>query len=263
MNLQLEQKVALVCASSAGIGKAIAKGLAEEGVHVSILARTPNTLEAAYAEISKVARGKVMQTVCDVANSKDIAAVCESTQSKLGPIDILINNQGGPAPGSLFDVTNEQLDSAIDTNIKAVFQFTKFCLPGMKQRRCGRVLNVLSISAKEPLPGMLLSNVMRPAILGFAKTLATEYAAAGVTINSLLPSAVMTARATRLMEARAKNEGVDLKTVVANASKGIPIGYIASPEEFAQLAVFLCSPNASYINGAAIAVDGGSNRGLF
>jgi len=263
MELRLNQKVALVCASSAGIGKAIACGLAAEGVHVSIFSRTKEAVESTAKEIGKTATGRVIHQVCDLSNPQDIKRVVEYTQRELGPIDILINNQGGPEAGTLPDITDAQLESALAVNIRAVFQLTKLCLPSMKKRGFGRVINILSTSAKEPLPNMLLSNTVRPAILGFAKSLAKEYASFGVTINSILPHAVLTERAYSLLEERARQEKKDFDTTLANAAKSIPIGRLASPEECAELAVFLCSPRASYITGAAIPVDGGATHGLF
>ncbi len=263
MELHLDQKVALVCASSAGIGKAIAQGLAAEGVHVSLFARTHSDIEATAHEIEKTARGRVIYQAGDLSNTEDIERIVKNTERILGPIDILINNQGGPAAGTLPQVTNEQLESAMNVNIRAVFQLTSLCLPSMKERGFGRIINVLSTSAKEPLPNMLLSNTVRPAILGFAKTLATEYAAFGITINSLLPSAVLTQRAYSLLEKKAQQEKRSFDDALASAAQSLPIKRIASPEEFAELAVFLCSPRASYITGGAISVDGGATHGLF
>ena len=181
----------------------------------------------------------------------------------MGLIDILINNQGGPAAGSIEQLTDKEIDSAIITNLPSVIHITKLCLPAMKQRSFGRIINILSISAKEALPGMLLSNIVRPALLGFSKTIAREYAPFGITVNSLLPSAVLTDRATSLMQKQATEQGVDFDAVLRNAIKSLPIGRMASPEEFAQLAVFLSSPKASYITGTAIAVDGGASHSIF
>ena len=263
MDLLLHQKVALVCASSTGIGKAIAKGLAEEGVHVSIFSRTENSIKQAAEDIAKTARGKVIYHVGDISHSEDVERIIEDTKEKLGTIDILINNQGGPAAGSIEHLTNEEIDSAIETTLRSVIHVTKLCLPEMKRQSFGRIINILSVSAKESLPGMLLSNIMRPALLGFSKTIATEYAPFGITVNSLLPSAVATDRATFLMQKQAKEYGTDLNAVLKNAVKSLPIGRMATPEEFAQLAVFLSSPKASYITGTAIAVDGGASHSIF
>jgi 3-oxoacyl-[acyl-carrier protein] reductase len=263
MDLLLNGKVALVCASGAGIGKSIATSLAEEGVHVSIFSRTQNAIEATAKEISAIAKGKVIYNTCNLARPDEISRVYKDTVTQLGPIDILINNQGGPAPGNLDDVSEDQIEDAITTNIRSVFQLTKLCLPSMKKRKFGRIVNILSISAKEPLPGMLLSNTVRPAILGFAKTLATEYAPFGVTINSLLPSAVLTQRALSLIQKQAREKEIDIDVALSNAAASLPIGRLASPEEIAQLAVFLCSPQASYISGTAIPIDAGASHTLF
>ncbi len=263
LNLELYQRVALVCASSGGIGKAIAKELARQGAAVSLFARNEGALVAASEEIAALGGGRVIHQVADLAKPQDLSQVVEVTRSKLGPIDILIHNQGGPAPGGFDDVTDAQLDSALEINLRAVIRLTRLCLPEMKRRGWGRILHVLSVSAKEPLAGMFLSNVLRPAVLGLSKTLATECARSGVTVNCILPSAVLTDRARNLMRLRAEKESLTLEQVQAESAKNLPIGYLASPEEFAQLALFLCSPKASYVTGTAIPVDGGFTRGLY
>jgi 3-oxoacyl-[acyl-carrier protein] reductase len=266
MNLALERKVALVCASSAGIGRAIAAGLAAEGARVSMFARTRARLEAACSEVQAVARAAGGDAICqagDVGVRADLERIVEETRRQFGAIDILVNNQGGPEPGTLEQISDEHLDAAIGANLRSVFQLSRLCLPEMKTRGFGRVINILSLSAKEPLPGMLLSNMLRPAILGFAKTVAQEYAPFGITVNSLLPAAVQSDRTNILLQRRAAAEGKDFAAVLAQAGKSIPVGHIATPEEFAALAVFLCSPQASYITGTAIPVDGGASRSLY
>lgn len=263
MDLGLKGKVALVCAASAGIGKAIAKELAAEGAHVSIFSRNVHDIEATAREIERVAGGRVLFNVCDLTQSQSIVDVVSKTEAELGSIDILVNNQGGPPPGGFEEISEEQVRAAICLNLESVFLLTRLCLPKMKQRKWGRILNILSITAKEPAPQMFLSNVLRPAVLGFAKTLAIETAPLGITVNSLLPSAVLTRRTQQLLERISEREAIGFQEALDRSSKSIPMGRIATPEEFAQLVVFLCSANASYITGVAIPVDGGSSRSLF
>jgi 3-oxoacyl-[acyl-carrier protein] reductase len=262
MDLALSGKVALVCAASAGIGKAIALGLAREGVSVAIVSRGSEAIAAAAAEIAEHTGADVLALTGDLGVAGDVTAAYDRTVERFGRVDILINNQGGPAPGTILELGEEQLDSAIDTNLRSVYRLVRLCLPGMVERGFGRIVNILSITAKEPPAGMLLSNMMRPAILGLSKTIAVENAATGVTSNSLLPSAVLTQRATTLLERTASTQGISFDEALANLEGSLPIRRMASPEEFARLAVFLCSPEASYITGTAIPVDGASGKGI-
>jgi 3-oxoacyl-[acyl-carrier protein] reductase len=266
MNLALKGKVALVCASSAGIGRGIALGLASEGARVSMFARTRANVEAVCSEVQRIARAAGGDAIChagDVSVRADLTRIVEETRRQLGAIDILINNQGGPDPGTVEQISDEQFEAAVAANLRSVFHLTRMCLPEMKARGFGRIINVLSLSAKEPLPGMLLSNMLRPAILGFAKSVAQEYAPFGITVNSLLPAAVRSDRTNMLLQRRAAAEGKDFAAILAQAGKSIPVGHIATPAEFAALAVFLCSPQASYVTGTAISVDGGASRSLY
>lgn len=262
MDLELTGRTALIAAGSAGIGKAIAKGLAAEGARVCIFARTERTLEAAAAEIASTG-AQAMYAVGDLGDPDDVDRVGAEARTRLGPIDILVNNQGGPPPGAFDDVTPEQVRSALAVNIASVLQLTRICLPSMRERRWGRILNVLGVTAKEPAPGLFLSNLVRPAVLGFSKTVALENAAFGITVNCVLPAAVLTQRARDLLQRQAERNRTSLEAEMAEAARRLPIGRIATPEEFAQVAVFLCSSRACYVTGAAIPIDGGATHTLF
>lgn len=262
MDLELAGRTALVAAGSAGIGKAIAKGLAAEGAHVCIVARTQRTLEAAAAEIDPV-RSQAIYAVGDLGDAGDVDRAAAYARDRLGPIDILVNNQGGPPPGTFDDATPEQIRATLAVNLASVLQLTRICLPSMRERRWGRILNVLSITAKEPAPGLFLSDLVRPAVLGFSKTVARENAAFGITVNCILPASVLTRRAHDLLEREAQRKGTSLESEMTEAARRLPIGRIATPEEFAQVAVFLCSSRASYVTGTAIPVDGGATHALF
>lgn len=264
MDLKLKNKVALVLGSSAGIGKAIAKNLHAEGANICLAARGSARLQSAVEEIStQFSAGRIISRVCDGSKASQIESVISFCKKEFGHIDILINNLGGPVPGGFNVINEEQLLNAINTNLLSFFRATKLCIEDMKDRGWGRIINVLSISAKEPLPNMFLSNLIRPAMLGMSKTVAQEYASFGVTMNSVLPSSVLTDRTHFLLSDRAKKEGRDVSEVIEDAAAGLPIKYIASPDEFAQIVTFLCSENASYINGTAIPVDGASSKCLF
>jgi 3-oxoacyl-[acyl-carrier protein] reductase len=264
MDLQLKGKNALVSASSAGIGFAIAQGLAEQGVNVAIFSRNQQSIARAAQQIEAAAKSsRVIAFAGDVSKTDDLSRIIRETRAQLGSIDILVNNQGGPAPGGIAEVSDAQIESAYRSNLLSVLYSMRECLPEMKARRWGRILNILSISAKEPIPGLLLSNMFRPAVLGLAKTLASEVAAFGVTINSLLPNSVLTQRTRTLVERKALEKGIDFESALKESNKSLPIGYCASPEEFAQMAIFLCSPKASYISGTAVPVDAAASRALY
>ena len=257
-------KNALVFGSSAGIGKAIAKEFYKQGINVCLASRSEEKLKAAAQDILQIAsNAKLIYDVCDVSNASEIEMIISKCQKELGPIDILVNNQGGPIPGGFQTITEDQLTQAINTNLLSFFRATKLCIGPMKERGWGRIINVLSISAKEPIPNMLLSNMIRPAILGMSKTIAQEYAQFGVTINSVLPSAVLTERTFSLLTDRANRENRSYEDILKETVAGLPSKHIASPEEFSQIVSFLCSENASYINGAAIPVDGASSKSLY
>lgn len=263
MNLKLVNKNALICASSAGIGKGIATELAKEGANVSILGRDESKLAKATEEISRVAKGKVMSSQCDLNDFSAIERVYNQTHSTFGAIDILINNQGGPLPGNFEDISLEETQVALNTNLLSVLHITKLCLQDMKQSQFGRIVNILSVSAKEPIPNMFLSNTIRPAVLGFAKSISTNYADQGITVNSLLPNAVLSDRTSYFVNKSAEEQNITFEEALELAGKNLPTKYIATPEEFAKIAVFLCSPIASYINGTSICVDGGASKGLY
>lgn len=261
MELKLDGKLALVCASSAGIGKAIAKGLYAEGADVVILGRDKQKLENAEKEIRASGTGKLLAVTCDLRDPKSVDSMLTEV-AKLGSPQILVHNQGGPAPGSIENLGEEQIRSAVETNIYSVMRITKALIPGMKASGWGRIVHVLSVSAKESLPNMLLSNMVRPAVVGFSKTIAQEYAPFGITSNCVLPAAVLTQRSLDFMGQRAAKENKTLDQIRMESAKSIPIGRQASPEEFAQTALFLCSEPAAYVTGTAIAVDGGFTRSI-
>jgi 3-oxoacyl-[acyl-carrier protein] reductase len=258
----LNNKVALVCASSAGIGRGIATRLAEAGCHVALLGRRAVKLEEAATEISKRSNHRVMPVVCDLSNIDEVEKAYQKVRESLGPVDILINNQGGPPPGEILDISLEQLHLATKTNVVSVFRLCQLCIPEMKERKWGRVINVLSISGKQPLPNMLLSNMLRPTILGLAKSLSNQYAKDGITVNSLLPANVLTDRTTSLLTNKAQSEGRSFEDVVEECAQGVPLKRMTTPEEFGQSAAFLASEEASFLTGLALPVDGGLSQSL-
>jgi 3-oxoacyl-[acyl-carrier protein] reductase len=262
MDLGLKGKVALVAASSKGLGRAIAEELAAEGAHLVLCARGKETLEETAKSIRKQAAVKVVAVVADVSDPKDAARVVKAAFDEFGRVDILVANSGGPPSGPFQSLTSEMWDEATRLLLKSAVELTRAVLPGMKERKWGRILNVTSIAAKQPIEGLMLSNSLRAAVIGFARTLATEVAPFGVTVNNLLPGYTRTDRVQELARAAGGKARASNTDIVSKWEKEIPMGRLGEPREFAALAAFLASERASYITGSSIAVDGGWIRSL-
>jgi 3-oxoacyl-[acyl-carrier protein] reductase len=258
VDLGLAGKVALVGASSRGLGRAIAEELAAEGARVVICARGEEALRATAAEIRSEQRGDVLDVVADVSNNADAKRLVDTAIERYGRIDILVNNSGGPPSGRFESLTPEMWDGAAQLLLNSTVGLTRLVLGGMKERRWGRVINVTSIAAKQPVDGLMLSNSLRAAVIGFARTLATEVAPFGITVNNLLPGYTRTDRVEQLARASGGGSG----DVVSRWVSEIPMGRLGEPRELAALAAFLASERASYITGSSIAVDGGWIRSL-
>ncbi|HWL39807.1 MAG TPA: SDR family oxidoreductase [Gemmatimonadaceae bacterium] len=258
MDLGLEGKVALVAASSRGLGRAIAEELAAEGARVVICARGEQALRATAAEIRSAHGADVLDVVADVSDSSQTKRLVDTAMDRHGRIDILVNNSGGPPSGKFENLTHEMWDAAAQLLLHGTVGLTRLVLGGMKERRWGRILNVTSIAAKQPVEGLMLSNSLRAAVIGFARTLANEVAPFGVTVNNLLPGYTRTDRVEQL--ARASDAGSG--NAIARWESEIPMGRLGEPRELAALAAFLASERASYITGSSIAVDGGWIRSL-
>jgi 3-oxoacyl-[acyl-carrier protein] reductase len=262
VDLGLRDKVALVAASSKGLGRAVAEELAAEGAHLVMCARGKETLEETAESIRHATGVKVVAVVADVSNSADAIRVAKAAFDQLGRVDILVTNSGGPPSGAFEKLTPEMWDAATNLLLKSAVELTRAVLPGMKERRWGRILNVTSIAAKQPIDGLMLSNSLRAAVIGFARTLANEVAPFNVTVNNLLPGYTRTGRVQELARAAAGNAGTSNTDIVSKWEKEIPIGRLGEPRELAALAAFLASERASYITGSSIAVDGGWIRSL-
>ena len=262
MDLGIRGKVALVSASSRGLGRAIAEELAAEGANLVVCARGEEALSKTAAEIRKRSGVEVLDVAADVSDQAGLDRVAVAALQKYGKVDILVTNSGGPPSGPFENLSPEMWDGAVRLLLTSAVGLARAVLPGMKERRWGRILNVTSIAVKQPIDGLMLSNSLRAAVTGFARTLANEVAPFNVTVNNLMPGYTRTDRVEQLAQATAERSGSSAKDTFARWEKEIPMGRLGEPREFAALAAFLASDRASYITGSSIAVDGGWIRSL-
>jgi 3-oxoacyl-[acyl-carrier protein] reductase len=258
----LRGKVALVSASSKGLGRAIAEELASEGANLVVCARGEDALRATAESIRKTSGVKVVEVAADVSQQSGIDLVARTALDSFGRVDVLVTNSGGPSSGSFESFTPEMWESATRLLLFSAVGLARAVLPGMKERRWGRILNVTSIAVKQPIDGLILSNSLRAAVTGFARTLANEVASLNITVNNIMPGYTRTDRVEELARANSQKTGASLADAYARWEKEIPMGRLGEPREFAALAAFLASERASYITGSSIAVDGGWIRSL-
>jgi 3-oxoacyl-[acyl-carrier protein] reductase len=261
MDLGIRGRVAFVAAGSKGLGRAVAETLAAEGVSVAVAARGRDALDATVAAIA-AAGGRAIGVTADVADAAAIDRAVAETVATLGPIDILVTNSGGPRSGPFETLSPADWDDAARVLLTSAVTLTRAVLPGMRARRWGRILTITSIAARQPVDGLMLSNSLRAAVMAFARTLANETAADGVTVNNLMPGYTKTDRVIDLSTQVAARDGVAVSDVYARWEREIPMRRLGEPREFGALAAFLASDLASYITGQSIAVDGGWIKGL-
>jgi len=257
MDTGLKGKVALVCAASRGLGKATAMALAAEGARVAMCARHMPTLEAAAADIQAATGTEILAIAADVSRRADIVRLVEQTVQHFGGIDILVTNSGGPRAGLFSALSEKDWREAIDLLLMSTVLLCMEAVPHMRKRGGGRIINITSISVKQPVAGLILSNALRPAVVGISKTLANELARDRILVNCVAPGYTRTDRVVELAEATAQREGVAVDMVEHRTVSNIPLGRMGDPAELADLIVFLASRRASYITGQTIAVDGG------
>jgi len=262
VDLAIADRVALVAASSRGLGRAVATELGREGAHLILCARGESALKEAQESIERETGASVLAKPVDLSDDDAAADVVLAGIEEFGRIDILVTNAGGPPAGPFEQHDLDAWDAAIRLNFRSAIILTQGVLPGMKERRWGRILNITSIAVKQPVDNLILSNSVRAAVTGFARTLANEVAPFGVTVNNLLPGYTRTQRVEELAETMALQQGKTPAEIIGTWEAQIPMGRLGSPEEFAALAAFLVSERASYVTGTSIQVDGGWIRSL-
>ena len=262
MDLGLAGKTALVAASRSGLGRAIAEELAAEGADLLLCARSAEPLEETRQRIAETNGRKVVAVATDLTEEAGVQRAIDAALEAFGHIDVLVTNTGGPPAGPFEGHSLADWRYAVRQNLESVILLVRGALPGMRERRWGRILNVTSIAVKQPIYGLMLSNSIRAAVTGFARTLANEVASEGITVNNLLPGYTLTERMDELADYLATERGVARSEILAEWEKEIPMGRVGQPHELGALAAFLASERASYITGQSIVVDGGWVRAL-
>jgi 3-oxoacyl-[acyl-carrier protein] reductase len=260
MDLQLNNKYALVCGSTAGIGKATALALAEEGAIITLIARNEDKLKAVLSELPQHRPHNYI--VADFSNPMELKQKVSDYISKHHGFHILVNNTGGPKGGPVFSASLEEFESAFTQHLKCNHVLAQATVPFMKSESYGRIINVISTSVKQPLDGLGVSNTIRGAVANWSKTLANELGQFGITVNNVLPGATGTERLTKIIKNKSAKSG-NTEEEAANAMKSaVPAKRFAKPEELADAITFLASERASYINGINLPVDGGRTKSL-
>ncbi|MCU7494215.1 MAG: SDR family oxidoreductase [Ignavibacteria bacterium] len=263
MDFQLKDKTVLVTASSSGIGRAVAEAFVQESCNVAICARSKDQLIKTADEIKKSSGIEPLWCVCDINTTKDINATIDVVNKNFGHIDILVNNCGGPVAGIFENLNDEDWQSAFEQVLLSVVRFSRGILPMMKERRWGRIINITSVAVKQPLENLMLSNSLRNAVIGFAKTLSNEAGKFNVTVNNVAPGYTLTKRLYELSINKSKLTGESHEHTLAEMAKEVPLVRLARPDEIASAVVYLASEQAGYITGNTIQVDGGLYKGVY
>lgn len=261
MELHLEKKNALILASSQGLGKAMAAELVKEGANVMLASRDGEKLAAVQRELSELGTGIVSYIVTDITKAEDIKSLVRKTAEEFGGIDILINNAGGPPGGAFTDFNDEEWQQSFELNLLSFIRTIRESLPHLKKQG-GKIVNIASSSIKEPIPGLILSNTFRTAIVGLSKTLASELASDRILVNTVGPGRIATDRVQHLDEMNAEKLGLTPEKVTEQSINKIPLGRYGEPEEFAKFVTFLVSGANTYLTGQSYLVDGGMIKSI-
>lgn len=258
MDLGLKGLRVLVVAASRGLGAATARQFSMEGARVAICSRDLDRAAATAASITAQTGGEVLPLACDVSDDESARAMVQQAADILGGLDILVTNAGGPPSGTFDSIDETTWRSAVDLTLISTVSLIHAALPYLRQSENAAVLTITSYSAKQPIPNLMLSNSLRAAVVGLTKSLANEVGPDGIRVNSIMPGWTRTERVVELMQARAEKNNTDIETEIAAQTAALPLRRMADPVEFANAAVFLCSPAAAYIHGAMVPVDGGA-----
>lgn len=262
MDLGIRGKRALVLASSQGLGLGIAAQLCREGADVLLVGRVEDKLKKAATQLTDKGPGKASYAVVDLADNEAATKLYAAAKDKLGAVDILVNNTGGPPPGTVDKPDTDEWRAQIETMLLRIIEITNFCVADMKNSGWGRVLTVASSGVVQPIANLAMSNTIRSALVGWSKSLSNEVASAGITVNMLLPGRIRTERLKQLDAAAAERSGKSVEEVSAAEQALIPAGRYGTVEDFGNVGAFLCSEAASYMTGGLIRCDGGSIRGV-
>lgn len=262
MDLGLDGRVALVTGSSRGLGRAIARELALEGAGVVINARDEAELRSTATALEDASGSAVVPVAGDVTDEATPGRLVRAALDELGRLDILVANAGGPPAGGFDDFDADAYREAVELNFLSTVRLTRAAVPPMRERGWGRVVALTSVTVKEPIDGLLLSNVARPGVIGFIKTISRELAPDGILCNAVAPGYIATERVEELLRDRAEREGRPVEEIRADQAAGIPLGRVGEPDELAAAVAFLAGERAGYITGATIQVDGGFIRSL-
>ncbi len=262
MDMGLKGKVAVVCAASKGLGKASAMGLAAEGANLLICARGDETLQQAAKEIADQTGVRVATLAADLSKEADCDRLIETARREYGGLDILVNNAGGPPPGFFMDFSDAQWQAGFETNFMSAVRLIRHSIPIMQERGGGRVINIVSLSVKQPIENLIISNSIRAAVIGLMKTLSQQFGKDGITFNNVLPGTILTDRVRQTSQTQAQRENISIDEVLERGGKAVPMGRIGQPKDLGSLVVFLASAHAEWITGTSIQVDGGAYKGL-
>lgn len=263
METGLKDKTVLITASSTGIGKAVAELFAQEGCRIAISSRSKENLLFATQELKEKYSLEPFWSVCDLNKQKDIENTYAAVARHFGTVDILVNNCGGPVPGLFQQLEEEDWNSAYDQVLLSVVRFSKLVLPGMMAKNWGRIINLTSISVKQPVDNLVLSNSLRTGVTGLTKSLSNEVAKFNITVNNVAPGLTLTGRLYELAVIEAKEKGKSHEEILVEMAKRVPLNRLARPEEIASVVVFLASRQASYVTGNTIQVDGGYVKSIY
>lgn len=265
MDLGLHGRVAIVCAASQGLGKAVALGLAREGAQVVVCSRNRRRITQAAREISADprVRASVLPVVADLTRAADVRMLVERTLKRFGRVDVLITNAGGPPVAAFMDLDDRTWERGVRLTLMSAVRCIRAVLPHMRRRRWGRIVNISSIAARQPIDDLVVSSTLRPGILGLTKVLANRHGHEGITVNNVTPGFILTSRQEEISDARGKALGISRTQYLKRVAREIPARRLGTPDELAHAVVFLASERASYVNGATLSVDGGLAKGLY